>query len=64
MDRTFSHLEQINMIGKLADLKERLDQDNLVLHALIELLIDKGMISRQELTEKSELIEQRATNPS
>ncbi|NEW07303.1 hypothetical protein GK047_14950 [Paenibacillus sp. SYP-B3998] len=53
MNRIHSHLDEINMIGKLADLKESQYNQSLVLSSLIQVLIDKGVITAQELQQKS-----------
>ncbi|NQX46643.1 hypothetical protein HQN87_14990 [Paenibacillus tritici] len=42
----------VQFIGKLGDLKDEHYQLILVQHAMIELLIDKGLFSRQELEHK------------
>lgn len=48
-----SHLDEVHMIAKLADLKESHYHQSLVLSALIQLLIDKGVITAQELQLKT-----------
>lgn len=53
MNRIHSHLDEINWIGKLADLKESHYHQSLVLSSLIQVLIDKGIITAQELQHKS-----------
>lgn len=53
MNRIHSHLEEINLIGKLADLKESHYSNSVLLSALIELLIDKGFITAAELEQKT-----------
>jgi hypothetical protein len=52
-NRISSPLQQVEMIGKLADLKDSQYRNTLLLTALVELLIDKGVISRKELIDKS-----------
>ena len=46
---TTSPMEQVNLIGKLADLKEQHYQNTLALTSLLELLMEKGIITRQEI---------------
>lgn len=53
MNRIHSHLDQVNWIGKLADLKEDHYEQTLLLHALIDLLVDKHIISVDELKDKA-----------
>lgn len=52
MTRILSHLDEINVIGKLADLKEEHYRNLLVLSGIVELLIEKGILSEQELQSK------------
>ncbi|NQX61787.1 hypothetical protein [Paenibacillus qinlingensis] len=64
MNRIPSHFEEINMIGKLADLKESHYHQSLVLSSLIQVLIDKGLITAQEIQLKSQEIDAALTpNP-
>ncbi len=44
--------KEINIVGKLADLKEINYKNTLINTTLVELLIEKGIISRQEFIEK------------
>ena len=65
MNRIPSHFEEINMIGKLADLKESHYHQSLVLSSLIQVLIDKGLITAQELQLKSQELDAALTpNPN
>ncbi|MBP1994639.1 hypothetical protein [Paenibacillus eucommiae] len=54
MNRIHPHLDEINMIGKLADLKDSHYHQSLLLSALIELLTHKGIITLEELTDKAQ----------
>ncbi|MNH92324.1 hypothetical protein D3C73_449030 [compost metagenome] len=54
MNRIHSHLDEINLIGKLANLKDSHYSHSIVLSALIELLIDKGVITAHELEKKTQ----------
>lgn len=64
MNRIPTHFEEINMIGKLADLKESHYHQSLVLSSLIQVLIDKGLITAQEIQLKSQELDAALTpNP-
>ncbi|KRE97774.1 hypothetical protein ASG89_29675 [Paenibacillus sp. Soil766] len=64
MNRIPSHFDEINMIGKLADLKESHYHQSLVLSSLIQVLIDKGLITAQEIHLKSQELDSALTpNP-
>jgi hypothetical protein len=52
MNRIHSPLEEVNWIGKLADLKEEHYRNTLLLTAMMELLIDKGLVTRGEVAKK------------
>lgn len=49
MNRIHSPMQEINWIGKLADLKEEHYRNTLLVTALMDLLIEKGVLSRGEL---------------
>jgi hypothetical protein len=57
MNRIHSHLDQIDLIGKLADMKEGHYQNSLLLSAIIELLIDKGVFTAAELASKAQSLD-------
>ncbi|TXK77720.1 hypothetical protein [Paenibacillus sp. N3.4] len=61
MNRIPSHFDEINMIGKLADLKDSHYHQSLVLSSLIQVLIDKGLITAQELQLKSKELDAALT---
>jgi hypothetical protein len=61
MNRIHPHFDEINMIGKLADLKESHYNQTLVLSSLIQVLIDKGIITAQELQQKSKELDAALT---
>jgi hypothetical protein len=54
MNRINSHLEQVDYIGKLADLKEQHYQNTLILSAILELLLEKGLLTHQDVEKKAE----------
>ncbi|MFC5450609.1 hypothetical protein [Paenibacillus aestuarii] len=65
MNRIHSHFDEINMIGKLADLKESHYNQSLVLSSLIQVLIEKGIVTAQELQTKSKELDAALTpNPT
>jgi hypothetical protein len=45
-------MQEVNMIAKLADLKEEHYRNSLLLSAMMELLIDKGLLHRQDIETK------------
>ncbi|MGG1550939.1 MULTISPECIES: hypothetical protein [Paenibacillus] len=65
MNRIYSHLDEINIIGKLADLKDSHYNQSLVLSSLIQVLIEKGVITAQDLQLKSKELDAALTpNPN
>ena len=55
-----SAMEHLNLAAKLADLKEDHYRILLTLSAMTELLIDKGLLTREELELKSRRTRHRA----
>lgn len=53
MNRTINPLDQIEMIAKLADLKNEHYRNTLALSTLIELLVEKGLLTREEIADKA-----------
>jgi len=53
MDSYSTSMDLVQFISKLGDLKDEHYHMTLALSAMIELLIDKGLISRQELEHKA-----------
>ncbi len=49
--------QEVDIIAQLADLKEIDYKNMLILTALVELLIEKGLITRQEVLNKTKLLE-------
>ncbi|WP_168123309.1 hypothetical protein [Paenibacillus sp. HB172176] len=49
--------EQVQLAAKLADLKDEHYRTVLTLSAMLELLIDKGLLSREELAAKAEALD-------
>lgn len=50
-------INDLNLIGQLADLKDTDYKNTLAISVLIELLIEKGLFTRQEFTQKACAIE-------
>lgn len=49
MNRITASMQELNLIGKLADLKEEHYRNTLLVTALMDLLIEKGLLDRGEL---------------
>lgn len=64
MNRIHSHLDEVNLIGKLAELKEEHYKNTLVLSAILELLIDKGILSKEEIEDKAAEIDTVIPQPT
>lgn len=56
-------VEQINLIGKLADLKEQHYNNTLMIAAIVELLVEKGLINAPELHSKLEQLDASSLPP-
>ncbi|MDT9725265.1 hypothetical protein DUZ99_09800 [Xylanibacillus composti] len=54
-------LDEINVIGKLADLKHDHYQHTLVLSAIIELLVEKQILTPEEIHQKVNELDREAT---
>ncbi|MFF2483542.1 hypothetical protein [Paenibacillus sp. NPDC058071] len=52
-----SSWEQVQLVAKLADLKEEHYRTVLTLSAMLELLVDKNVITRDELNAKAEQLD-------
>ncbi|KNB71457.1 hypothetical protein [Brevibacillus reuszeri] len=50
-------MKEVHLIAKLADLQEVDYHNTLVLHALIELLVEKGLLTHEELTAKAHALD-------
>jgi hypothetical protein len=53
--------DEVNLIAKLADLKESHYLQSLLISALIDTLMDKGLITAEELALKAQQLDQAAT---
>lgn len=58
MESFSTSIDLVQFIGKLGDLKDEHYHMTLTLSAVIELLIEKGLISRQELERKTAELDQ------
>ncbi len=54
-------IDEINMIGKLADLKQDHYQHTLVLSAIIELLVEKQLLTPEEIHHKVNELDREST---
>lgn len=63
MDPYFSPMNEVNILAKLADLKEDHYQQLLALSAMMELLIEKGVLSREEIAQKTSELDNIKARP-
>ncbi|MFD0621370.1 MULTISPECIES: hypothetical protein [Paenibacillus] len=56
-------LDHVNLVAKLADLKEEHYRNTLALCTLIELLVDKGLFTREEIAAKANELDQLMVFP-
>jgi hypothetical protein len=64
MNRIHSHLDEVNLIGKLAELKEDHYKNTLALTAIIELLVEKGILTTQEIQQKAAELDAPILDPT
>ncbi|SDS82913.1 hypothetical protein SAMN05444162_2380 [Paenibacillaceae bacterium GAS479] len=60
---TLNTWDQIAVMGKLGDLSDTQYRTLLALSAMLELLVDKGILTREELEEKSAQLEAGDSEP-
>lgn len=53
MNRVYSAMEEIQMAAKLADLREEHYRNTLALSVIIELLVEKNILTREEVEKKA-----------
>ncbi|GGA46951.1 hypothetical protein [Paenibacillus physcomitrellae] len=53
MESSFSPMNEVNMLAKLADLKDGHYHNLLMLSVMMELLIEKGILTREEVEERA-----------
>ncbi|ANE46056.1 hypothetical protein SY83_06885 [Paenibacillus swuensis] len=63
MNRAQSHLQEVQLIAKLADLKDSHYQNMIVLQALTELLIEKGILTQAEIYTKANSLDRLTFDP-
>ena len=56
------HIISIHMIAQLADLKDTDYKNTLAITALIELLIDSGLFTREDFTRKIQMLERQTVS--
>ena len=59
----FSPMDEVNILAKLADLKEDHYHQLLALSAMMELLIEKGVLSREEIAQKTTELDSSKARP-
>jgi hypothetical protein len=59
--RNINPLQEVQLIGKLADIKQEQYKLHLMMGALTDLLIEKGLLSALELQEKVALLDLYST---
>ncbi|MEW9671694.1 hypothetical protein [Ammoniphilus sp. 3BR4] len=57
MGRNFNPYDEVKIIAQISDLKEVDYKNTLVITAIVELLVEKGILSRQELLRKAQELE-------
>ncbi|MNP76737.1 hypothetical protein D3C76_1740330 [compost metagenome] len=53
MEYSSASLNEVNVLAKLADMKEEHYHQLLTLSAIMELLMEKGILSREEIEKKA-----------
>jgi len=61
MDSFSTSMDLVQFIGKLGDLKDEHYQMMLTISAMVELLIEKDLITRHELVRKTEELDELMT---
>lgn len=52
-------MNKLNVISQIADIKEIEYKNTLAITSIIEILIEKGILSRYELAEKAQFLEEQ-----
>ncbi len=63
MDSYASPMNEVNILAKLADLKADHYQQLLTLSAMMELLIEKGVLTREEIAKKATELDNFMAHP-
>ncbi len=58
MERFPSSMDYVQMMAKLGDLKDEHYRNTLALSTIIELLVDKGILTREEVERKAAELDQ------
>lgn len=60
MNRIHQALQEVDIIGKLADLKDQHYRNTLLLSAIVELLVEKNLLTTDDLDRKIKQLDQLA----
>ncbi|MFD1176530.1 hypothetical protein ACFQ3W_09485 [Paenibacillus puldeungensis] len=63
MDYSSASMNEVNVLAKLADMKEEHYHQLLTLSVIMELLMEKGILSREEIEKKALEIDGFLTTP-
>lgn len=58
MERNHLSMDVVDMIAKLGDMKDEHYRNTLAISTIIELLVDKGILTREELAIKADELDQ------
>lgn len=58
MERTNISMDIVHMMAKLGDMKDEHYRNTLAISTIIELLVDKGILTREELAAKADELDQ------
>ncbi len=58
MDNSNISMDIVHMMAKLGDMKDEHYRNTLAISTIIELLVDKGILSREELAIKADELDQ------
>ncbi|MBO9608798.1 MAG: hypothetical protein J7639_22780 [Paenibacillaceae bacterium] len=64
MNRILSPIEQVELVAKLADLKDQHYRSLLMIGVLTELLVEKGICSKDELEAKAAMLDSLSLPPA
>ncbi len=57
MNRNYHPFDDVQIIAQISDLKEVDYKNTLVITAMVELLVEKGILTRQEILQKAKALE-------
>ncbi|AJS60661.1 hypothetical protein [Paenibacillus sp. IHBB 10380] len=58
MEQSNLSMDMVSMIAKLADLKDEHYRNTLAISTMLELLVDKGVFTREEMEKKAAELDQ------